>query len=242
MEPERRRGEAAATPRAGAWGSDREGVTMDPVVLGVVGAVVAVMALAVVGVGRTRAWRQERRARFAGMGFQPGWPAEMPLLPRIRALMRIDDEDAPEVWHRTGEDWTLILLQFPDKLGPTVAVRSPRLALPRLSMFPRVDQEGRLADLANRTMETLFERVGGQVSFSSPAGFVRRYMVGGPDEAALREFFTEERRRLLGETRLWSLEGEGDLFVLEEVPLGKGAPAEDARVRDAMAALRILGD
>lgn len=225
---------------------------LDPVTLGAIGAVAVVGATVVVGFGSEKARAKESRARLERMGFQRGLPAGMLTLDPVQALLRPPDNGRPlmvrEVWHKQGEDCLLLHLEFVDRRasGPRVAVRSERLRLPRLSLFPRLDQEGMLADLANQAMALLFARVGKQVTFSSPAEFVRHYMVGGPDEEALREFLTEERRRGLGETRSWTLEGEGDLFVLGEMPIGtRGkapttAAAEETLIRDAMAALRIL--
>lgn len=224
---------------------------MDLYVLALAAGVAAVAALAVTLWKRDGARQKERLARLEGMGFRRGLPPGMLTLEPVQALLRAPEHgSAPrvrQVWHKVGDDFQMLLLEFvePRGTGPVVAVRSPRLRMPRFSLFPKVDQEGMLADLANRALGLLLEQVGGQIAFTSPGDFVRRYLVAGPDEQAVREYLTEERRQQLGETRSWSLQAEGDLFVLDELPLatrGKAAAAgaEDARIRDAMAALRIL--
>lgn len=222
---------------------------LDP--LGLAAGVAGLMALAAALWKGDRGRRQERLARLEGMGFQRGLPPGMLTLEPVQGLLRPPEHGRPpqvrQVWHKVGDDFVLLLLEFvePRGTGPVVAIRSPRLQVPRFSLFPKVDQEGMLADLANRALALLLEHVGGQVAFTSPGEFVRRYLVAGPDEQAVRDYLTEERRRQLGETRSWSLQAEGDLFVLDELPIatrGKApaAGAEDARIRDAMAALRIL--
>ncbi len=224
-----------------------------PLVL-VLAGVLGIVLLAV-GLARRQVRRvAETRARRERMGLRQQAAGDPQTLERIRALFRNPrggQNRILEVWDKEVPEGRLYLVELADQSGEgnystvVAAVHSPDLAVPRLSLFPLLEQSGLLADMANRAIALAFKGAGNRVEFSSPGGFVRRYLVGGPDEAALRQFLTEDRRADLGETRSWHLEAEGDLVVLGLTPLdARGQRVisgdEDTLIREVMAAARLL--
>ncbi len=222
-------------------------------------AVVSLVSSVLLAVGLRR--RQRRRvaeclARRERMGLRRQPAADPHVLERLRTLFRGPRGGQTrilDVWDKEIPEGRLYLLELADQSGQgnasslVTALHSPDLAVPRISLFPLLNQGGMLADLANKAITMAFEQAGNRVDFPSPGSFVRRYLVGGPDEAALRGFLTEERRAGLGETSAWHLEAEGDLLVLNLTPLdARGRRVvtgdEEALLREAMVAWRLLRD
>jgi len=229
----------------------------DPFVLGglvLVGVAMLVSWLVVGARRRARRLRTELQARREGMGLRRSGAVAPQIIERIRELFRTPDGEAPrilEVWDRQVEGAWLYLVETsnaPSTRGQAtamVAVHSADLDLPRISLMPLLEQGGMLADLANQAIRMAFQQAANPVDFPSPADFLRRYLVGGPDEGALRHFLDEERRAELGKTCSWHLEGDKDLFVLTLMPLDgqgrmAGARDEGPLIREAMVALRAL--
>lgn len=203
---------------------------------------------------RARRLRTELQARREGMGLRRSGAVDPQTVERIRELFRTPEGEAPrilEVWDRQVEGARLYLLETSGvpsgqpQATALAAVHSDELDLPRISLVPLLEQGGMLADLANQALRMAFQQAANPVDFPSPAEFARRYLVGGPDEGALRRFLDEDRRDRLGKTRAWHLEGEGDLFVLTLMPLDAQRRVAESRdeetlVREAMVALRLL--
>lgn len=229
----------------------------DPFVLGglVLGGVALLVGWLVVGSRRrARRLRTELQARRQSMGLRQTGAVAPQTIERIRELFRTPEGEAPrilEVWERQLDGARLYLFETSGvpsgrpQATALAAVHSAELDMPRLSLLPLLEQGGMLADLANQAMRMAFQRAANPVDFPSPADFIHRYLVGGPDEKAVRRFLDEDRRVELGKTRSWHLEGNQDLFVLTLMPLdGQRRMAvardEEPLIREAMVALRLL--
>lgn len=228
---------------------------MDNFYVGLVVAGVLGVVLLAFGLARRQARRvAETRVRREQMGLRHQAAGDPRTLERIRVLFRNPrggQNRILDVWDKEIPEGRLYLVELAESSGEgnsssvVAAVHSPDLAVPRLSLFPLLEQSGLLADMANKAIAMLFDGAGNRVDFSSPGDFVRRYLVGGPDEAALRQFLTDERRADLGETHSWHLEAEADLLVLSLTPFdARGQRVisgdEDTLIREVMAAARLL--
>ncbi len=229
----------------------------DPVLLGgalLAGAATLTVWLAARSRQRARRSRLEIQARREGMGLRRSGGVDPETIRRVQELFRRPDGEAPrilEVWERQVEGARLYLIGISaadsgqGQATALAALRSEDLDLPRISLMGLLDQDGMLADLANQAMRMAFRQVANQVEFSSPAEFHRHYLVGGPDEEALRRFLDEDRRAALGKTRSWHLEGEQDLLAMSLMPLEARGRVDqnrndEALIREAMVALRVL--
>ena len=124
-----------------------------------------------------------------------------------------------------------------------VAIVSRYLNLPPFTIFPKVDQEGLAADLANRMLAWAISQVEGPVDFPEYPGFQERYLLSSPDPDAARAYFDEHILRQLAQTRLYLLRGGGDAFVFSQVDLTGKAPTSETlsrRVDLALDLFRIL--
>jgi len=226
------------------------------VVLAIVAGVLCLVAFGILKAVQAESQRREERDQaLRALGF---WPAEAPdpgLVPRLVALHRRSRRQNLRVENlreRRGADGTLYLFDLRDRSGKnsrvrhgTLAVLSARLRLPRFSLSPRIDREGRLAAVANLLLEKLTRGSGERVAFPGHAELERRYSVRGPDPEAIRRFFTDDRLRWLAERPHWMVEAEGDLFTFARFRLeSRGRAGEDLdlpdRIEKALELLRHL--
>jgi hypothetical protein len=217
-------------------------------------ALVGVVVFRLIMADRER--KAERAREAAAHGFRPMVPPDADVVERIVALHRRREAQALEVrsLHRKqADDRTLYLFDLVDRSDDragldcdrAIAVVSPGLRLPRFSMVPRVEHEGKLAALANWLLERFAPRAGERVEFDGSPAFAERYTLAADDPAEARQFFTAERLAALAETHYWLLEGAGDMLTLDRLELDPargrfGAHTVGERLRDAERAVAIL--
>lgn len=197
--------------------------------------------------------REERLRRLRALGFEPldSAPAEVaePILALYTRGKR-SEHKIDSVFERRGSTDRLYLLDLKDSSGDSshegvIAVFSPRLHIPRLTIYPRLEGEGHLAGLGNRLLKRLVQRHGKTVDFPSHPGFARRHFVSGPDEEAIRRFLTAGRLDRLATIEHMTVEGEGGRFAYQRVHFGRRKVGSDEvelaeRVRQAEEVLRTL--
>jgi len=124
-----------------------------------------------------------------------------------------------------------------------VAVISPHLNLPPFVVFPKVNTEGALSDLANKVIGWVVAKFGSPVGFPEVPEFDERYLVSSPDPEGTRQFLDESKLRRLAKTTLVGVNACGELFTLSPIdrasrPLQREATAE--RVNQAMDVFSIF--
>jgi len=197
--------------------------------------------------------REERRLALRLVGFEPATGASagdrsalIDLCRPEKAAGRFEVENLLE---RRGADHRIFLFDLRDAQrdegrSAVLAVTSPRLAMPRFKVFPRIEPEGRLVALANAVIEKMIALEGTVVSFDDSA-FSRRYTVAGADEGEIRRFLDGDRRARLAEREGLMIDAEGRSFAVDRLRFGRGKdPADVAdvtqRVEEAERLLRLF--
>lgn len=202
------------------------------------------------GVQWARAAREERLRNLSALGFEPLDPVP----PEIaEPLLALHDEKGKltDVFERRGTTDRLYLFDLKDRsdessLHEALAVFSPRLELPRLTLSPRIGGDGRLAALGNLFLKKLARRRGKAVEFPSHPRFAQRHLVNAPDEEAAHRFLTPDRLDRLAAMGRMVVEGEGGRFTYQRIRFQRRAShwsdrqeiAE--RVQDAEELLRVF--
>lgn len=194
--------------------------------------------------------REERLRRLRALGFEPLDPPPAELTEPVLALHergRKSGHKVDNVFERRGSTDRLYLLDLEDSSGDSshegvIAVFSPRLHVPRLTIYPRLEGKGYLAGLGNRLLKKLAQRHGKTVDLPSHPRFARRHFVSGPDEEAIRRFLTVDR---LAAMEHMTVEGEDDHFAYQRVHFGRRKIGSDEvefaeRVQQAEGVLRAL--
>ncbi len=192
------------------------------VVLGILGVFAVLIYVMFVGQRRLKAKKEEIATM---LGFHP-IPPDAALQARIFQLhthnRRRPAYELQYVFTRSSPDGQLYIydLVSRDSEGYTVhessavALECPGWTLPRFSVYPRLDQPGRTASLANRMIAWLASRDMPAIPFDSSPDFEQKYLVTGEDaEGARRVLNDRVRGRLLGTPGL-ALEAGGDAFTL----------------------------
>jgi hypothetical protein len=217
----------------------------------------AILALVVFFVYRVVAhFRQksaEHRAALRSLGFEPVSSSDREVVSSIVDLSerwKGDHYRVENLLERRGSDHRLFLFDLNDPSGDNhhpglLAVMSRRLELPRFTLYPRLDMEGRLAAFANTLLEKLVGHQGKTVGFPAHPKFDGRHFVRGSDEDEIRRFFDDDRLDALAEKQYLMIEAGGDAFTVDRLNLRgqKRAPdlAEVAeRVQEAEGLLRVL--
>ena len=200
------------------------------------------------GVAAAREKEEEKRRGRRALGFEPLSPPPTEVAEPILALHK--GKKMGDVFERKGSADRLYLFDLTNQSGDsspreTIAIFSRRLRLPRLTIFPRLEGDGRLAALGNFVLKKLAQR-GGRAVDLSHLRFARRHFVSGPDEAAIRQFLTEGRLDRLAEMEHMAVAGEGGLFTCQRVQIGRRKRRADRTevsesVQRAEELLRVLG-
>lgn len=204
------------------------------------------------GVAAARAKKEEERRHLRALGFEPLDSPPPRVADPILALHggksghRLDN-----VFERPGSADRFYLFDVRSSSGDSsreggIAVFSSRLQIPRLTIFPRLEGDGRVAALGNLVMKKLSRLQGGTVDFAAHPRFAKRHFVSAPDEAAVRRFLTQPRLDRLAELDHMALKGEGEVFTYQEVRFVRprretGRDEVSERVQKAEELLRVLG-
>jgi hypothetical protein len=206
------------------------------------------------GVLSAREAKAERIRGLRALGFEPLNAPPDDVQDAILALHQRGqkpDHKMDEVFERRGSSDRLYLFDLEDSSGDSVhtgvmAVVSPRLHTPRLTISPRLQGEGHLAALANRLLKKVGHHDGRTVDLAAHPRFARRHFVSGPDPEAIRRFLTERRIDRLAELQHVAVEAEGHALTCAHVPFGGKVGQIDResvtrRVELAEQLLRIFG-
>jgi hypothetical protein len=217
----------------------------------------AVLALAAFLVYRivlhVRQKSAERRAALRSLGFEPVPSSDGEVVSTIVDLCkrwRGDRYRVDNLLERRGSDHRLLLFDLHDTSADNdhpglLAVISRRLDLPRFTLYPRLEMEGRLAAVTNAVLEKLVRHQGKTVAFPAHPSFDRRHFVSGGDEGEIRRFFDEDRLAALAEKQYLMIEAGGDCFIAGRVYL-RGRPSDSdlddvsQRVGEAEELLRLF--
>jgi hypothetical protein len=199
--------------------------------------------------------REEKQQALRALGFEPLDPPPADVVEPLLALHRRGKPGGKKIenlYERTGSGDRLYLFDLKDAPGDAVhngviGVVSPRLRVPRLTIFPWLEGGGRLSALGNLLLKRLGGRHGEIVDLGAHPRFSSRHFVSAPDAEAARRFLTEERLDRLAEMGHMAVEAEGDRFTYQEVHFKRRRrPVDDAgtleRVQQAEELLRTLGD
>lgn len=206
------------------------------------------------GVLSAREAKAERIRGLRALGFEP---LEAPPEDVREAILALHQQGKKprhkldQVFERRGSADRFYLFDLEDSSGDThhtgvMAVHSPRLHSPRLTISPRLEGEGGLAALGNMLLKKMAHREGRAVDFAAHPRFARRHFVSGPDPDAIRGFLTERRLDRLAELQYVAVEAEGHAFTCAHVPFGGKVGRTDResvtrRVELAEELLRVLG-
>jgi hypothetical protein len=196
----------------------------------------------------------ERRAALRSLGFEPIHSDDPEVVSTIVDLCKRSKGDhyrVDNLLERRDSDHRLLLLDLHDTSGDNhhpglLAVTSPRLDLPRFTLFPRLETEGRLAAVANALLERLVRHQGKPVGFSSHPAFDGRHFVTGPDEEAIRRFLDEDRLGALAQKQHLVIEAGGNAFTVDRLNLRGGQRGGSdltdvaGRVEEAEGLLRLF--
>jgi len=198
--------------------------------------------------------RGEKRRGLRALGFEPVASLPPDVAEAILALHqqgKKPEHTIGEAFERRGSADELYLYDLRSKSGDSVrhgviAIRSPRLKLPRMTIFPRLEGEGRLSALGNLLIKKLGQRHGRTLDFAAHPHFARRHFVSGANEQPIRRFLTDRRLDRLAEMKHMGVETDGDLFTYEEIHFGRrkheGPRARTAHdVERAEELLRVFG-
>jgi hypothetical protein len=223
----------------------------DAVVL--VGLAVAglVVFLVYKGVLSAREAKAERIRGLRVLGFEPVERPPEDVRDAILALHRHGkkpEHKIDEVFERRSGSDRFVLFDLEDTSGDTdhtgvMAVFSPRLQSPRLTISPRLEGGGRLAALGNMLLKKAAHHSGGTVDFAAHGRFSRRHFVSGPDPEAIRRFLTARRLDGLAEMKHIAVEANGRVFTCAHVPFGGkvGRIDRESVTRRAELAEQLLG-
>jgi hypothetical protein len=221
---------------------------------------IGIAAFALVGfviyrmIAADRKRKTQRAGEAAARGFRPVTPPDPNVVEWIVALHRRPGRKSLEVrelFHRDAGDHGLYLFDLADTSGEdaglvchgAVAILAPALRLPRFTLVPQVESEGRLARLTNWIIQRLPTAGGARVEFPQAPAFQQRYALMAEDEAAARAFFKASRLAHLAETRYWMMEGSGQALTLDRLEIGRAGRSGsyvDDRLRDAERAWAIF--
>ena len=148
------------------------------------------------GLLSAREAKAERARGLRTLGFEPVETPPEDVRDAILALHRrgkTPGHKIDEVFERRSGSDRFFLFDLEDSSGDTdhtgvMAVLSPRLHSPRLTISPRLEGEGRLASLGNLLLKRVAHHQGQTVDFTSHSRFSRRHFVSGPDPEAIRRF------------------------------------------------------
>jgi len=181
------------------------------------------------GTMSAREAREEKHRGLRALGFEPLASTPSEVAEAILALHqrgKRPEHKIEEAFERRGSADRLYLFDLKDSSGDrfhhgVIAAFSPRLHVPRLTIFPRLEGEGPLSALGNLLLKKLGQSHGGTVDFASHPRFARRHFVSGPDEAAIRRFLSDRRLDRIAELGHMAVEAEGDRFTHQEVHFGR---------------------
>ena len=166
---------------------------MDVVSLLLVLGVLAFFALIVYLMIRSEKKRHRDREQVASsLGFRPLIELESGTAARLIRLHQHSRSQEIQVHHpaeRWDGDARILLFDLVDHGGDSVstlvdcgiAVFSPELNLPRFSLIPRVAEQGRLAEIANRFLEILIKQRRNRIELKKNTHFDERYFLLGDD-------------------------------------------------------------
>lgn len=174
----------------------------------------------------------------------------------LRKVIRLHQRQAHQsiefrnLFQKGEPDATFYLFDLQDNSGDSsdltaegvIAVLSPLLKLPRFSIFPKVDMQGKFAELANRFLTWAIARSATHIPFEANPHFERRYMVCGEDERAVRHFLSDYHLSRLSRGEYWQIEAEGDLFTLSKVDFSSGMKNRETDLRERLREARMLFD
>jgi hypothetical protein len=195
-----------------------------------------ILALAIIGAFALLLLASLRRSRLSAakkqdsaalLGLRHLSTPDPSLLQRIAPLLHRTGASGLElrnVYQRKLPDGELYLFDLWDTSGESsssvcdsaFALLSPALALPRLSLLPRLEETGKLAGLANRFIGWAASQSLPHIDFDGPFDFVQNYLVFGLDESAVRSFLDDILRSRLAHLKGVGIEMEGELIIVSD--------------------------
>lgn len=217
---------------------------------------IALLAVVLIGgtvlllVRQNRRTRQRKQALAARLGFTPYAPGTLNLEERIIELHTISGSQRLCIEHafvRTEGEATFLLFDLVDtsESGSVMqtgglAVHSPRLELPRFSLYPKVVMQGTLARLANRFLQTVMQRRGGTIDMQAQPRFDERYFLLGPDPDAVRNFLDPYRLSFLSQHAYRAVEAGGEILTYGRLPIPEARGSGTDDLQASLAEIRNL--
>lgn len=213
----------------------------------VIAIILALILLSVIWmVSSDRKRKTEKSFIASELGF---YPMETPEDHFFRKVVHLHQKQAHQclelrnLYQKKEADATFYLFDLIESSGDSsdlmaegvIAVNSPLLNLPRFSIFPKIDMEGKFAELANRFLTWAVEQSSNRIVFETDPHFERRYMVCGEDERAVKQFLSDYHLSRLSRGEYWQIEAEGDMFTLSKVEF---TSRENNKVADLSERLR----
>jgi hypothetical protein len=167
---------------------------------------------------------QDREQVARSLGFRPLIELESGTAARLIRLHQHSNSQEIQV-HHPAERWEgdarILLFDLVDYGGDStstlvdcgIAIFSPELELPRFSLMPRVAEEGRLAEIANRFLEVLIKQRRNRIELKKNTHFDERYFLLGDDHLAIEAFLDEYRLSRLAQASYRHLEADRDCLT-----------------------------
>lgn len=168
-----------------------------------------------------------------------------------QAATTSDNYELENVFIKQLPDGQMILFDLIDPSGEdnsylenqAVAIISPQLNLPPFLVFPQADQEGALANVANKVLGWLVSQISQPVEFSRFPEFQQRYLVSSPAPEATRQFLDEYKLRRLANTSHLTIHARENIFTSAHIDVGASSLSIDlitARVQQALELFSIF--
>jgi hypothetical protein len=214
------------------------------VIIAAIAAGILLIAMAVVASSRaTKAYAERRSAMATAAGLVRVTTPDRGFVDRVLNLYRQHEDDevtVRDVFKGDRLDHTLYLMDIVARsphsdsspvVSSVVAIQSPRLRLPRLSVRPKLNFKGllgsALSTFANHFIEGRAPRDLKHVDLYAFADIGEKYALFGADHAAVKAMLSDGLGTQLRSTPWLAIETEGDILTVSRLDLD----AQRARAR-----------
>jgi hypothetical protein len=212
------------------------GNMLAPLLAAGIAAALLLIAIGVVtSIRRAGAYEHQRASLAAAAGLSPVHMPDPAFVDRLAHLLRQNNDDelsVANVFKSDRLDHTLYMLDVKTRprsgehsaaVSSIVAIRSPRLRLPRLSVRPKLNFQGAVGGALSRFVNGFITARAPQdlthVDLRAFGEIDADYVLFGADHGAVRAVLTNGLGALLRRCRWFMIEAEGDLLAMSRLDL-----------------------
>lgn len=200
--------------------------------LSIIGIILLVGVAVVYAIANHRKKEARKKETALAAGFTPFDDSSSQVSRRIMGLFenpRRKHLELSHLWLKRFPDGEMYLYDLKETSGESddqladqdLLFVSSYLRMPRFTLIPRLDVNGKLGEMFDHFMRWAVSAGGFKPleSLGNPE-FDDRYWVSGPDHAAIQQFLTPDRLAWLADTQSYHLEAEGDAFTFNYAMYG----------------------